>query len=39
MKEPWGESLFEEHRIIKEKYIKLIEYINSEEFFKLSSNA
>lgn len=38
MKEPWGESIVSEHQDLKEKYSHLIDYINSEEFYKLSSN-
>ena len=38
LKEPWGESILEEHRELKEKYAKLIDYINSDKFFSLSPN-
>lgn len=39
LKEPWGESILEEHRELKEKYAKLIDYINSDKFFSLSPNS
>lgn len=38
IKEPWGETIESEHNELKEKYYKLINYINSEEFYKLSPN-
>lgn len=38
-KEPWGESIVEEHKGLKEKYTKLVDYINSEEYYNLSPNA
>lgn len=38
-KEPWGESILEEHTFLKEKYTKLIDYINSEGYYKLSPNS
>lgn len=39
LKEPWGESILDEHKALKEKLYKLIEYINSEEYYSLSPNA
>ena len=38
-KEPWGESILEEHKELKEKYAKLVDYINSDKFFSLSPNS
>ena len=38
IKEPWGESLLEEHNALNQKLIKLIDYLNSEEFHTLSPN-
>lgn len=38
-KEPWGESILEEHKELKEKYAKLVDYINSDKFFLLSPNS
>ena len=39
LKEPWGESILEEHKELKEKFAKLVDYINSDKFFSLSSNS
>lgn len=39
LKEPWGESILEEHKELKEKYTKLVDYINSDKFFSLSPNS
>ena len=36
--EPWNENVIEEKNNVQRKYIKLIDYINSEEFHKLSDN-
>jgi hypothetical protein len=38
IKEPWQETVVEEQTELKRKYVKLIEYINSEEFYNLSIN-
>jgi hypothetical protein len=39
LKEPWGEYISEEHKELKEKYSKLVDYINSDKFFSLSPNS
>ena len=39
LKEPWGEYISEEHKKLKEKYTKLVDYINSDKFFSLSPNS
>ena len=39
LKEPWGEYISEEHKELKEKYAKLVDYINSDKFFSLSPNS
>ena len=38
LQEPWNESVVSEQADLKRKYIKLIEYINSERFYNLSDN-
>lgn len=38
LKEPWEESVVSEQADLKRKYIKLVEYINSERFYNLSDN-
>lgn len=38
IKEPWQETVVEEQTELKRKYVKLIEHINSEEFYNLSVN-
>ena len=38
LKEPWGEYIVEEHKVLKEKYTELVNYINSDKFFTLSPN-
>lgn len=36
--EPWGENIIEELETLKDKYTKLVNYINSEDFYTLSPN-
>lgn len=36
--ENYKERLITEHKELKEKFLKLVQFINSEEFFKLSNN-
>lgn len=36
--EDWKERLVKEQVELKEKFVKLVDFINSEEFFKLSPN-
>ena len=38
LQEPWNESVVAEQADLKRKYVKLIEYINSERFYNLSEN-
>ena len=38
LQEPWNESIVSEQADLKRKYIKLVEYINSERFYNLSEN-
>ena len=38
LQEPWNESVVSEQADLKRKYIKLVEYINSERFYNLSEN-
>lgn len=36
--EEWKERLLEEHRQLKEKYMKLVEFMNSEKYFTFDDN-
>ena len=36
--EEWKERLFEEHKQLKEKLVKLIEFMNSEKYFAFDNN-
>lgn len=38
MKEDWKERLVDEHNELKERLVKLVNFMASEEFFKLSEN-
>ena len=38
LQEPWNESVVSEQADLKRKFIKLVEYINSERFYNLSEN-